>query len=86
MDFSAWMGLGLGVVLVVGAWTNWLNYAGDPEELNDSADYIGPFLFHYVFRKNRIAYRIFLYAMGFFLIFGSLTFCHTCKTFLLDIY
>ncbi|CAB5161730.1 hypothetical protein D3OALGA1CA_5099 [Olavius algarvensis associated proteobacterium Delta 3] len=86
MDFSAWMGLGLGVVLVVGAWTNWLNYTGDPEDLSQPSVDTGAVLFHYVFRKNRKAYRIFLYAIGFFLIIVSLTFCHTCKIFLLDIY
>ena len=86
METQGWFGLGLGIAFIIGAWTNILNYTGDPDELGDAVDTIGPFLFHFVFRKNRKAYRIFLYCAGIFFIVGSLTFCPALKEFVKTVY
>ncbi len=72
-------GLGLGVSFIISACTNILEYIGYPEDLLDPDDDIGPFLFMIVFRKNRKAYRIFLFCFGIFFLFGSLTFCPVLK-------
>jgi len=76
MDGGNWFGLILGLVFIVGAWTNWLNYYGDERDGGyDPIDNTGWVLFYIIFRKNRKAYRVFLWIMGLTMIFLSLYTC-----------
>jgi hypothetical protein len=73
MDAANWICLSVGLVIILGAWTNWLNYHGDDRDGEDSVlDYTSWVLFHIVFMKNRKAYRAFLWIFGLALVFLSI--------------
>jgi hypothetical protein len=60
MDVANWICFSVGLIIISGAWTNWLIYHGDDRDGEDSAlDYTSWVMFHIVFMKNRKAYRVF---------------------------
>ena len=84
MESPGWIILGFGIVVIIGAWTNWLNYYGDERDVDDDhvVDYGCWALFRWVFRRNRKAFRIFLFSSGIFFTLGAIGFCPAAKGFL----
>lgn len=65
MEPAGWIQLGIGIVVIIGAWTNVLNYTGDESD-GDSIPYgyTGALIFEFIFFKNRAAYKAFLFIVG----------------------
>ena len=82
MEPIGWISLGTGIVFILGAWTNWFNYYGDERDDECFLDYAGWVFFHFVFFKNRKAYRIFLFSVGIFFTVNTIYFCPAAKAFL----
>jgi hypothetical protein len=83
METPGWIILGFGIIIILGAWTNSLNYYGDERDGDDhAADYASWALFCWVFRKNRKAFRIFLFSTGVFFTVNAINFCPAAKNFL----
>lgn len=73
MDVANWILLIIGLIVISGAWTNWMNYYGDERDGEDTPlDYTSWVFFHIVFMKNRKAYRAFLWILGLAIVFLSI--------------
>jgi hypothetical protein len=80
MEPGGWIFLGIGAFFIIDACTNIFKYTGDLEkDLDHGDDEAGALLFHFVFRKNQKAHNIFLWCVGLFFLFCSLTFCPSLK-------
>ena len=84
METPGWIILGFGIVIIIGAWTNCLNYYGDERDDDDyhAVDSSLWALFRWVFRRNPKAFRIFLFSSGVFFILSTIGFCPAAKDFL----
>ena len=77
MEPIGWINLGIGMVIIVGAWTNWLNFSGDGKHHGNDFHPGGWFIYTFICFSNPKAYRVFLWALGIAITLSSLLFCPT---------
>lgn len=70
MDVISWSCLIVGLLFIIGAWTNLLNFDVDDNDDDGAWPFYGGWLiFTFICAKNRKAYRVFLWIFGLTLIF-----------------